>query len=145
VNFSSARVLRLNFQREVEMEQWTDFIPKFCDRVTRAFADAAVLAGKVRKPNYERRALHAEVGLRQSGAGRQGRPGRDRRRTELVQREAAQARLRPEQVFGELASDIKVLKGNGSLDVMLQLLKGNALQDGNAQADQAKKPAAAAD
>jgi lambda family phage portal protein len=50
--FSSARVRLLDFRRQAEAEQWIHIIPGFCERVMRAFVDAAVLGGQFQRPNY---------------------------------------------------------------------------------------------
>jgi lambda family phage portal protein len=51
-NFSSSRVRINDYRRQCEQEQWLDFIPRFCERVSRAFVNAAQLAGKVQRPDY---------------------------------------------------------------------------------------------
>lgn len=129
VNFSSARVARLNFQRQAEMEQWLHFIPKW-DRVMRAFVDAAVLAGKVRRADYGieystpkwdyvNPEQEVKADLAEIAGGLSSFSEKLRRRG-----------YSPDMVFSELAQDIQTLKGNGVLDVLMQLLKGNALQEG---------------
>jgi lambda family phage portal protein len=138
-SFSSARVSRLNFQREAEVEQWVVFIPKFCDRVCRAFADAAELAGKVKLADYN--VEHAtpkwdyvnpeqdvKADLAEIAGGLSTFSEKLRKRG-----------YKPDQVFAELRSDIDTLKEGGVLDVMLMLLKGRAMDDG-----QPAKPAASA-
>ena len=47
VNFSSARIGGIDLRRDVEQEQWTDFIPSTLDRMIGWFYDAAVLAGRL--------------------------------------------------------------------------------------------------
>lgn len=128
VNFSSARVARLNFQRQAEMEQWLHFIPKW-DRITRAFVDASVLAGKVRRPNYNveystpkwdyvNPEQEVKADLAEISGGLSSFSEKLRKRG-----------YSPPLVFAELATDIQALRDSGVLDVMLQLQKGKALQE----------------
>lgn len=49
VNYSSIRAGTLEFRRMVEQWQWLTFIPMFCYPLMRAWLDAAVLAGKLKK------------------------------------------------------------------------------------------------
>lgn len=49
VNYSSIRAGTLEFRRMVEQWQWLTFIPMFCQPLMRAWLDAAVLAGKLKK------------------------------------------------------------------------------------------------
>jgi len=51
-NFSSARVNVSNFRRGAERTQWLTLVPQMCDRIWRAFVDAAELAGKIRRADY---------------------------------------------------------------------------------------------
>jgi capsid protein len=138
-SFSSARVNRLNFQREAEVEQWVVFIPKFCDRVCRAFADAAELAGKVKRADhnfehatpkwdYVNPEQDVQADLAEIAGGLSSFSEKLRKRG-----------YKPDLVFQELRSDIETLKEGGVLDVMLMLLKGRAMGDG-----QPAKPAAPA-
>jgi lambda family phage portal protein len=129
VNFSSARVARLNFQRQAEMEQWLHFLPKW-DRISRAFADAMVLAGKVRRPNYNveystpkwdyvNPEQEVKADLAEIAGGLSSFSEKLRKRG-----------YNPDLVFTELETDINKLKKSGVLDVLLQLLKGKPLQEG---------------
>ena len=128
VNFSSARVRMLDFRREAEMTQWTLLVPKLCMPICRAFADAAALAGVVRRPNYE--IDHAtpkwdyvnpdqdvKADLNEIAGGLSSISEKLRRRG-----------YKPEAVFTELAADIKRLRELGLLDVMLMLQKGKAME-----------------
>jgi hypothetical protein len=47
VNFSSARIGGIDLRRDVEQEQWTDFVPGTLDRLISWFFDAAILAGRL--------------------------------------------------------------------------------------------------
>lgn len=139
--FSSARVRMLDFRREAEMTQWTLLVPRLCDRICRAFADAAVLGGVVKEANY--RVDHAtpkwdyvnpaqdvKADLDEIAGGMSSISEKLRRRG-----------YKPEAVFVELAKDFDRLKELGLLDVMLMLQKGRQMSDG-APAEPAK-PAAA--
>lgn len=50
VNYSSIRAGELEFRRDVEQFQWLTFIPQFCNAVAAAYKQAAVLAGKIKRP-----------------------------------------------------------------------------------------------
>jgi lambda family phage portal protein len=50
VNFSSARMGWLEFQRHLEQWQWQLIIPRLCDRVWQWFNDAMILAGFAKEP-----------------------------------------------------------------------------------------------
>lgn len=132
-NFSSARVNRLNFQKEAEVEQWVVFIPKFCDRVCRAFADAAELVGKVKRADYNVEHstpkwdyVNPEQDVKADLAEIAG--GLSTFSEKLRKRG-----YKPDLIFQELRSDIDKLKEGGVLDVMLMLLKGRSMEDGQQQ------------
>jgi lambda family phage portal protein len=129
-NFSSARVRLQDFRREAEFTQWNIFIPKFCDRICRAFVDAAVLAGKVQRRNYGveystpkwdyvNPEQEVKADLAEIAGGLSSFSEKLRRRG-----------YKPDLVFEELRQDIQKLKDMQILDVMLQLLKGKALEEG---------------
>lgn len=143
-SFSSARVRLQDFRREAEFTQWNIFIPKFCDRICRAFVDAAHLAGKVQRTNYQveystpkwdyvNPEQEVRADLAEIAGGLSSFSEKLRRRG-----------YKPDLVFAELQSDIQKLKDAGTLDVMLQLLKGKPLQDSEAASDTAAKPARSA-
>lgn len=126
-SFSSERAARQNFQREAEMEQWVNFIPKFCDRVARAFSDAAELAGKVKRANYNidhstpkwdyvNPVQDVQADMMEISAGLSSFSEKLRRRG-----------YKPDLVFQELQEDIAKLKDGGTLDVLLMLQKGKQL------------------
>lgn len=52
-NFSSARVRRLDFKRQVEATQWRTLIPRLIEPVCIAAMDAAVLAGVIPRADYK--------------------------------------------------------------------------------------------
>jgi lambda family phage portal protein len=130
-SFSSARVSMLNFRRDAEVEQWVVFIPKFCDRVCRAFADAVELAGKAAanynvehatpKWDYVNPEQDVKADLAEIAGGLSSFSEKLRKRG-----------YKPELVFKELREDIDKLREGGVLDVMLKLLKGKALEEGDA-------------
>lgn len=126
-SFSSERASRLNFQREAEMEQWINFIPKFCDRVARAFADAAELAGKVKRASYNidhstpkwdyvNPVQDVQADMMEISSGLSSFSEKLRRRG-----------YKPDLVFQELHEDIDKLKASGVLDVLLVMQKGRVL------------------
>lgn len=128
--FSSARVRMLDFRREAEVEQWVVFIPKFCDRVCRAFADAAALAGKVNQPDYNvehstpkwdyvNPAQDVKADLDEIAGGLSTFSEKLRKRG-----------YKPAQVFAEWKSDFETLRDYGIFDAMLMMLKGRAMDDG---------------
>lgn len=49
VNFSSGRMGRNEFGRDLEHLQWNTFIPIFCDKVWEWFVEAAILTGRIKK------------------------------------------------------------------------------------------------
>lgn len=142
VNFSSARVRRLEFQRDVECMQWLILIPGMCEVIWRAFIDAGSLVGKIRAGDYavdystpkwdylnpddEVKADLAEV----SGG------------LTTISEKLRRKGLKPDQVFKELKSDFDRLRADGTLEIMLQLQTNQAPQ---APADKAKAAARAMD
>lgn len=118
VSFSSARIRAIDFRREAEMTQWTILIPRLCQPMVEAFAQAAALAGLVTRvdhrvdfstpkwdyvnPQQEVRADLAEIGGGLSSI------------SEKLRRRGYD----PEQVFQELADDVNRLRELGLLDVL---------------------------
>ena len=134
VNFSSARIRLIDYRRECEMEQWQVVIPMLCDRMCRAFADAAELGGMVAKADYEvdyatpkwdyvNPAQDVRADLDEIAGGMSSISEKLRRRG-----------YKPDQVFQELADDLNKLKDLGILDIMLLLQKGRVLGDGSGSA-----------
>lgn len=143
VNFSSARVRMLDFRREAEMTQWTLLVPRLCDRICQAFADAAVLGAVVTETNYD--VEHAtpkwdyvnpqqdvNADLAEISGGLSSISEKLRRRG-----------YKPEAVFMEIASDFNRLKELGILDVMLMMQKGRQMSDGAPAEASAPAPAPA--
>lgn len=128
VNYSSARVARLNFQRQCEVEQWAEFIPGFCDRVCRAFAEHVELAGlaprdygfehSTPKWDYVNPEQDVKADLAEIAGGLSTFSEKLRKRG-----------YKPDQVFAEWKSDMDTLKRLGILDVMLMLLKGKTMDE----------------
>lgn len=52
VNFSSARIRRLDFQRQIEQKQWLCTIPVLCNAFAQAFVEGCVLGGHIPRPEY---------------------------------------------------------------------------------------------
>ncbi|MBE7157850.1 MAG: phage portal protein, partial [Rhodospirillales bacterium] len=118
VNFSSARVRMLDFRREAEVEQWTLLVPTLCDRICRAFEDAAVLADIVPRATY--RFFHStpkwayvdpskdvNADLAEISGGLCS-----------ISEKLRQRGYNPDDVFRELSDDISKLRELGVLDVL---------------------------
>jgi lambda family phage portal protein len=118
VNFSSARVRMLDFRREAEVEQWSLLAPNLCDRVCRAFEDAAALADIVQKATYlfyhstpkwsyvdPSKDVNADLAEISGGLS-------------SISEKLRQRGYNPDDVYRELASDIEKLRDLGVLDVL---------------------------
>lgn len=131
VNFSSARMARLEFICTVESERWLHVIPRLCDRIRAAWYDAAILAGKLpetqsRKDDWSTpkwayvnpvQDVKADVDEIQNGLS-------------SFSEKLRMRGYKPEQVFAELKTDLERLKEDGILDVLLLLKKGRTLDEG---------------
>lgn len=126
VNFSSARVRMLDFRRECEVTQWTLLVPRLCDRICRAFADAAVLASIVQQPRYTvehstpkwdyvNPEQDVKADLAEVSGGMSSISEKLRRRG-----------YKPEVVFAEIRDDFDKLRKYGVLDIMMKLQKAGA-------------------
>jgi lambda family phage portal protein len=127
VNFSSARIRRIDFKKDVESMQWLLLIPQLCERVWREFVDAAVLSGALERPNYavdwstpkweyvnpvqDVAADAAEIGAGLSSFSEKLR----------------QRGYKPDLVFSELKQDMDRLQADGVLPLVLAMKSGNAL------------------
>lgn len=131
-NFSSARVRLLDFRREAESTQWLTLIPKLCERMCRAFADACELAGLVSaavytvehstpKWDYVNPVQDVRADLEEISGGLSSISEKLRRRG-----------YKPEQVFTELANDVKKLRELGLLDFMMMMQKGRTIESAEA-------------
>jgi lambda family phage portal protein len=139
-SFSAERAARMNFQREAEMEQWVNFIPKFCDRVCRAFADAAELAGKVKRANYDVDHSTPKWGYVNPVQDVQADMMEISSGLSSFSEKLRQRGYKPDMVFREYQDDIEKLKAAGILDVLLLLQKGRVAEQVNTD-DAPAKPA----
>lgn len=140
VNFSSARVRINDVRRQVEVEQWLNLVPNFCQPIWDAFVEAAYLAGKVRAPeaavdwstpkwDYVNVQQEVAADIDEISVGLSSISEKLRRRN-----------LDPDTVFNEIEADFKRLEGAGVLPVLLQLL-GRGGQGGQAAGNDIAKPA----
>lgn len=133
VNFSSARIRRLDFQRQIEQKQWLCTIPVLCNLMAQAFVEACVLGGQIPRPEYtvdwatpkwdyvnpvdDVKADLAEISGGLSSV------------SEKLRRKG----YKPDQVFAELKSDFEKLKAAGVLDLLMQLMTGQLMSQPAAQ------------
>ena len=139
VNFSSARILRMNMKRNVEAMQWLVLVPMLLQPIFRAFVDAAALAGRVRRADYrmdvtfprwdyvnpqqEIAADTAEIAAGISSIS-----------------EKIRARgYEPEKVYTELAADIARLREDGLLEGLLAM-QGKAMPGATPAAARTQAP-----
>ncbi len=138
VNFSSARVGVLEFRQGAEQRQWHVMIPRMLQPVWRAFVDAAVLAGKIPKPDYavewttpkwdyvnpiqDVKSDIAEV------------TGGLASLSEKLRKRGYQ----PEAVFREMGEDYQRIKESGAIDMIRLLMSSGKSEDG-AQGRSAKR------
>lgn len=143
VSFSSARIRLLDYRREAEQEQWLFVIPMLVAPIVRAFADAAELAGKVRRASYNVRYATPKweyVNPKDDVASDLDEVfGGLSTLSEKMRRRGYE----PDEVFAEWEQDFGRLRDAGMLDVLLMLQKGRQISDGAAPASQGSKPAAA--
>lgn len=127
-SWTSERAGRLNFQTEAELERWLHFIPKVCDPICRAFADAAELGGQVKKASYAIEHSTPKWNYVNPKDDVQADAAEIAAGLSSFSEKLRQRGYDPDQVFGELRSDIAKLREGGVLDVLLKLLKGKALE-----------------
>jgi len=118
VNFSSARIRRIEFRNDVEQEQWLVVIPRLCDRICAWFLEAVELSGAARvadvtvdhsTPRWEYVNPHQDVGADAEAIGA----------ALLSPSEALRRRgYKPKQVFAEMGTDFKALQASGALELM---------------------------
>lgn len=127
-NFSSTRVSTMDFRRGVESTQWLTVIPKLCEVVWRAFIDAAVLGGKLPKADYacdhatpKWDYINPEQDVKADLAEISG-------GLSTISEKLRRRGYKPDLVFAELKSDFDRLRGDGTLDIMLQIQTGQAPQ-----------------
>jgi lambda family phage portal protein len=126
VNFSSARVRLLDVRRSFEHTQWKTVIPRLVRPVADAFAQYAMLAGKVRYGG--KYAIEYDV----PKWGYAGNPLQEAT-ADLLQVSggltsiSAQIRARgddPDKVFAQIKKDFDRLRTDGTLDILFFLQKG---------------------
>jgi lambda family phage portal protein len=126
VNFSSARVRRLDFKRANERQQWNNHIPNFLMPVSQAFCTGAVMVNKATRQarigatewttpriEYVNPAQEVEAAVMAIASGQASISSFIRGRGDD-----------PKTVFAELESDFKALKGAGVLEMLMFMLKG---------------------
>jgi lambda family phage portal protein len=129
VNFSSARVRLLDFRRAIQQLQWLVLIPKMLVPLHEAFVEAAFLGGMITgrdtavnfsppKWDYINPEQDVKADLAEIGAG-----------LSSISEKLRQRGYNPDDVFKELASDIKKLKELGIFEDMLFMQKGNLPTD----------------
>ncbi|MGB3068449.1 MAG: phage portal protein [Ottowia sp.] len=139
VNFSSARVALLEFRRNAEQLQWITLIPGMCAPIWRAFIDAAVLGGKLDRPDYRvdwstpkwayvNPVQDVAADLDEISGG-----------LSSISEKLRQRGYKPELVFAELKRDMERLKADGTLDLLLMLQKGRTLEMAKAQSNPAQQ------
>jgi lambda family phage portal protein len=125
VNFSSARVRLLDFRRTVTATQWLVLIPKLLEPIHLAFVEAAFLAGKIKSrdatvkfstPKFDYINPQQDIAADRDEIG----AGLASPSEKLRQRG-----YEPEEVYAEIAADIKKWRELGILDVLLFMQRGN--------------------
>lgn len=122
VNFSSARVRINDARRQIETEQWLNFVPNFCGAIYRAAILAAAEAGKLRSADYAvdwsvpkwdyvnvQQEVQSDIDEISMGLS-------------TISEKLRRRNLDPETVFNELETDFKRLETAGVLPILLQLL-----------------------
>lgn len=126
VNFSSARIRRIDFKRDVEQVQWLLLVPQLCERVRAAFLEFAQMAGKLQRgepgadwstPKWEYLNPVQDV----KGDADEIAAGLSSFSEKLRQRG-----YKPDLVFSELKSDLERLQADGVLPLLLAMKSGNA-------------------
>lgn len=126
VNFSSARIRRIDFKRDVEQVQWLLLVPQLCKRVRAAFMEAALLAGKLQRPEpavdwstpkweYVNPAQDVKADADEIAAG-----------LSSFSEKLRQRGYKPELVFSELKTDLDRLQADGVLPLLFAMKSGNA-------------------
>jgi lambda family phage portal protein len=140
VNFSSARVRQGDVRRGFEQTQWLTMIPRMIRPIADAFAQIAILAGKVRgsyglefdtpKWDYVNPLQETQADALQIANGLSSLSAKLRARGE-----------NPDRVFREIADDFQKLKDSGALDVLFFLQKGSLrVTDDTTEANAPKDP-----
>lgn len=126
VNFSSARIRRIDFKRDVEQLQWLLLIPQLCQRVRAEFYEFAVMAGELQRATwrddwstpkweYVNPAQDVKADADEIAAG-----------LSSFSEKLRQRGYKPDLVFSELKTDIDRLQADGVLPMLMALKSGNA-------------------
>jgi len=143
VNFSSARIRRIDFKRDVEQVQWLLLIPQLCQRARAEFYEFAVMAGALQRSawrddwstpkwEYVNPAQDVKADADEIAAG-----------LSSFSEKLRQRNYKPDLVFAELKSDFDRLQADGVLPMLLALKSGNAqaaMQAADPAADAAATP-----
>jgi lambda family phage portal protein len=126
VNFSSARIRRIDYKRSVEQRQWLLLIPQLCQRVRRVWVEFAVLGGVIPEaeaatdwstPKWEYvnpiQDVAADVAEVAGGLS-------------SLSEKLRQRGYKPDLVFAELKSDLDRLQSDGVLPLLMAMKSGNA-------------------
>jgi lambda family phage portal protein len=129
VNFSSARVSMLEFRRNAEQFQELTLIPRLCAPIWRAFIDAAVLGGKLRRADYSvdwatpkwdyvnpEQDVKADLAEISGGLS-------------TISEKLRRRGYKPDLIFQELKSDFERLKKDGTFEFLLMLQTKQILQE----------------
>lgn len=126
VNFSSARIRRMDFKRDVESLQWLLLVPQLCQRVRAAFYEYAAMAGELPRGNYRddwstpkwdyvNPVQDVAADAAEIAAGLASPSEKLRQRG-----------YKPELVFSELKADLDRLQADGVLPLLFAMKSGNA-------------------
>jgi lambda family phage portal protein len=126
VNFSSARIRRIDFKRDVESLQWLLLIPQLCKRVRAAFYEFAAISGELPRGNwaddwstpkwdYVNPVQDVAADAAEIAAGLSSPSEKLRQRG-----------YKPELVFAELKKDLDRLQSDGVLPLLFAMKSGNA-------------------
>jgi len=141
VNFSSGRLGAMEFRRNAEQIQWLLLVPKLCQPIWDAFIRAAELVGHISaardaavdwstpKWDYVNPVQDVAADLDEIAGG-----------LGTISEKLRRRGYNPELVFQEMKSDYDRLQKDGTLDVMMMMLRGRTMEMAQAQLS----PAAAA-
>lgn len=126
VNFSSARIRRIDYKRSVEQRQWLLLVPQLCQRVWREWVDFAVLGGAIDRADYAvdwstpkwdyvnpMQDVAADVAEISGGLS-------------SFSEKLRQRGYKPDLVFAELKTDLDRLQADGVLPLIFAMKSGNA-------------------
>lgn len=126
VNFSSARIRRMDFKRDVESLQWLLLVPQLCQRVRAEFYEFAALSGELPrrawrddwatpKWDYVNPVQDVAADAAEIAAGLSSPSEKLRQRG-----------YKPDLVFAELKTDLDRLQADGVLPLLFAMKSGNA-------------------